>query len=306
MDPTPTPPAAPAPDPAPTPTPTPPAAPDPAPAPPPPTPAPEPQPPAIGPDGKLSENWFLALGDEFAPHAKDLGKHKDIRGIIKELDYFRKNGIEYPNTDAPTEAVARFRKVAGVPDAPEGYGLTAESFKMPEGMQFDSELATAIQAAAHATHTPPAALHAIAQTFNEILAKRTADAAAEEAAARKEAQDALVAKWRGDFAANASTVRHLTNTLAAQAGLDPEDPGIQALITSPAYAQMMHEVSRLIGEDRVATPAGFGTLRSPAQELADIQAGTDPVWGKKYREGNKQERQDAYEYVSRLRDKIKQ
>jgi hypothetical protein len=281
----------------------PPVTPDPAPVTPPaPPPPPDPPPPpAIGPDGKLSDNWFLALGDEFAPHAKDLAKHKDLRSLIKELDYFRKNGVEYPGDGAKPEAVERFRRAAGVPDSPEGYGLTAEAMALPEGMEFDGELAQAVAQAAHAAHAPPAAVAAMAKTFNEILAKRTADAIAAEKAARKAAQDALVADWRGDFAANASTVRHLTSKLAETAGLLPDDPQITELANQPAFARMMLQVAKLTSEDRIHSPAGFGDLKSPAQRIVDIQTGKDPVWGEKYTKGTREERLAAYEFVKSLR-----
>lgn len=279
-------------------------APDPTPAPAP-VPAPPP-PPAFSPDGKLSENWFLSLGDEFAPHAKDLSKHKDIRGLVTELNYFRKNGAEYPTPDSKPEAIDRFRAIAGVPDSPDGYGLTAESMQLPEGMAFDADLAAAVAHAAHATHTPPKALAAIAGAFNAILADRTKAAEAEAAAAQEAAKSALVDKWRGDFVANTSTVRHLTNTLAQSAGLDPTDPALAALADQPQFAQIVFQMSRLIGEDRVHTPAGFGNLKSPAQQIAEIQAGTDPVWGQKYRNGTRQEKTEAYEHLKRLREQAAQ
>lgn len=302
MDPDPTPAPAPQPDPAPAPAPVP--TPDPTPAPAP-VPAPPP-PPAFSPDGKLSENWFLSLGDEFAPHAKDLSKHKDIRGLVTELNYFRKNGAEYPTPDSKPEAIDRFRAIAGVPDSPDGYGLTAESMQLPEGMAFDAGLAAAVAKAAHATHTPPKALAAIAGAFNAILADRTKAAEAEAAATQEAAKSALVDKWRGDFVANTSTVRHLTNTLAQSAGLDPTDPALAALADQPQFAQIVFQMSRLIGEDRVHTPAGFGNLKSPAQQIAEIQAGTDPVWGQKYRNGTRQEKTEAYEHLKRLREQAAQ
>lgn len=254
--------------------------------------------PVIGPDGKLGENWFLALGDEFAPHAKDLAKHKDMRSLITELDYFRKNGVAYPGAEAPAQAIDRFRKVAGVPDSPEGYGLTAETVKLPEGMEFDGELAERIAKRAHATHTPPAALAAIVEEFNSVLANRTADAAKAAADAKKTAQDALVAEWRGDFATNASTVRHLTAKLAEQAGVLPDDPSVAALAMEPAFARMMLQVAKLTSEDRVAMPSGFGDLKSPAQKIQEITSGRDPVWGERYRNGDV----GAYEYVKSLRE----
>lgn len=271
---------------------------------------PPPAAPAIGPDGKLGENWFLALGDEFAPHAKDLGKHKDIRSVLTELEYFRKNGVEYPGAAADAKAIERFRKVAGVPETPEGYGLTAENAKLPEGMVFDTELAAEVSKAAHETHTPPAALAKITAAFNEVLANRTAEAAKQAQEQAKATQDALVKEWGGDFLNNASTVRHITSKIAESAGIMPDDPAMVEFLADinakPALAKMMLQVSRLTSEDRIQTPTGFGDLQSPAQRIAAIKAGTDPVWGAKWKSGTTAEKQEAYEFVKQLSERAKQ
>ena len=246
----------------------------------------------------------MSLGDEFAPHAADLGKHKDLRSLITELNYFRKNGVEYPATGAAPQVVERFRSIAGVPDKPEGYGITAEG--LPEGMEFDQELADAVVKAAHAAHTPPAALNAIVGEFNTLLAKRVADAKAEAAKEQQKAQDALVAEWRGDFERNASTVRHITGKLAEAAGLMPEDPAIQTMANSPSFSRLMLVVSKLTAEDRTQVPVGIGDLRSPADRIAMIQNGTDPVWGDKYRNGSTEEKRAAYDFIASLRAKAAQ
>ena len=254
-------------------------------------------------DGKLGKDWFLKLGDQFAPHAADLGKITDIRTLLTERDYFRKNGVEYPAADAQPQTVDRFRKIAGVPDTADGYGLTAEKMQLPAGMEFDSELANAVMAAAHKTHTPPAALQAIVGEFNTLLAKRTADAVAAEAQAKQAAQDALVAEWRGDFTMNSSTARHMANKLGESAGLPVDSPEVSALANTPAFAKMMLAVSKMFSEDGVTAPAGFGDMRAPADRIAAIESGTDPQWGQKYTKGTTQERQEAYEYVKSLREK---
>jgi hypothetical protein len=258
--------------------------------------------PKIGPDGKLADDWFLALGDEFAPHAKDLGKHKDLRSLITELDYFRKNGVEYPGEGAPSSSIERFRKIAGVPDTAEGYGLTAEAMALPAGMEFDSELASAVAAAAHATHAPPATVAAMAKTFNEILAKRTQDAQVEYQQGLKAAQDHLVAEWRGDFAQNASTVRHLTGKLAEASGIAADSPALQQLANTPEFARMMLHVSKLTQEDGIRTPTGFGDLRSAQQKIDEIKQGRDPLWSPKLQSSNEQDRLAVYEHMVRLRE----
>ncbi len=266
--------------------------------------------PLIGADGSLGENWFTALGDEFAPHAADLGKYKNLRDLVSQYRFFQKNGVEYPGADAPAAAVDRFRQIAGVPQDPAGYGLTAEAMKLPEDMTFDSELAQVISGVAHAHHTPPAALMAIAGKFNEVLAARTEAARQETARGREAAKAALIDTWKGDFQANASTVRHLAGQLAQQAGIAPDDPMMAGFMenisTQPALARMMHAMSKLIAEDNVTAPGGFGSLKSPAQQLEDIKAGRDPVWSPRMTSKDERERLAAYEHMKGLREKAGQ
>lgn len=269
-------------------------------------PAATPPPALIGADGKLAENWFTVLGDQFAPHAADLAKYKDLGSLVQQYQYFQKNGVEYPADGAQPAAVDRFRKIAGVPETAEGYGLTAENTKLPEGMTFDSELATAVAAAAHKTHAPPAVLNAIVAEFNTVLAARTQAAAVEQAAQQKAAQDELVTAWGGDFVANASTARHMASKLGEAAGLAEDSPEITELANKPAFAKMMLAMAKLTSEDRIQAPLGFGDLRSPADRIAAITSGKDPVWGEKYTKGTREERQQAYEYVSGLRAKMAQ
>lgn len=291
----------PAPTPSPAPTPTPAPTPSPAPAP---TPAPASS-PSILPNGDLGENWWTALGDEYSAHADDLAKHKSLKTILTERDYFRKNGVEYPGADAQPLAVDRFRSVAQVPQTADAYGITPEAFQLPEGHSFDTDLAKAITEAAHKHHTPAPALKAIVETFNGILIERhaqAAQAAAQEQAARK---DELFKAWGGDYEANASTVRHFTEKLGEAAGLPPGDPTVAELANNPTYAKIMLAVSKLASEDRIQTPSGFGDLRSPADRIKAIQDGTDPQWGDKYRNGTQAEKQAAYEAIGALRAMIK-
>lgn len=227
-----------------------------------------------------------------------------MRSLITELNYFRKTGVEYPASGAGPQVVERFRSIAGVPATPEGYGITAEG--LPAGMTFDPELAAAVAKAAHAAHTPPAALKAIVGEFNTLLAKRVADATAAAAGEQQKAQDALVGEWRGDFERNASTVRHITGRIAEAAGLLPDDPAVPAMANNPAFARMMMVVARLTSEDRTATPVGIGDLRSAADRIVSIQNGSDPVWGAKYKSGSTEEKRAAYEFIGQLRAKAAQ
>jgi hypothetical protein len=285
MDPTPAPPANPTP-------PAPPANPEPTPTP----------PPAISPDGKLGENWHLALGDEFATKAADLSKYTDIRDLIHQYHYFQTNGASYPTDPNDARGIERFRKIAGVPESPDGYGLTAETMKLPEGMEFDTELASAVAAAAHAAHAPPAAVAAIAGVFNDVIAKRHTAAIEEAKQARAASLDALVKEWGGNYETNASIVRHTASVFAEKSGIAPDDPAFASLLDNPAFARVMLNVSKLSAEDPTRAPAGFGDLRSPAQKIKDIREGRDPEWSAKMNSRDENQRLEAYEHIRRLEE----
>lgn len=264
-------------------------------------PAPGNEPPKF--TGELPDGWVTQLGDEFAPYANDLSKHKNLQTLIQELDYYRKAGVEYPGEGADEKAVERFRKAAGVPESPEGYGLTAEALQLPEGAEFDQELADKVAEAALGAHAPPGAVKAITAVFNEVVGSRMAAAKAESDAKKQAAATVLHQDWGDSYEGNASIVRHLTETFAGHAGVELEDAA--QLANNPAFAKIMFEVSKLTSEDPTRAPAGFGDIRTAQQKIDDITSGKDPVWGEKYHSKNKADQLAAYEQVKKLRELAK-
>jgi hypothetical protein len=119
---------------------------------------------------------------------------------------------------------------------------------------------------------------------------------------RQADQDALVSEWKADYAANKSTVKHYTGNFAREAGLDPDSPELKALTEFPAFNRIMMQVARNAGEDGIRQPIGTGDLRSPAQQAAAIMDGSDPIWGKKYTEGSREDQLAAYREGARLQN----
>lgn len=252
----------------------------------------------LNPDGTLGENWHTALGDEFTPHAAQLATYKDVKGLAKSMLHFRGNGPSYPADGATPEDVARFHSLAQVPaeGTPTAYGIT-----LPDGAsELDKSVLDRVSKVAKDSHMPAPAFKAVVAEYQRIQQEEGQKLADLQVANQKAAQDALVAEWRGNFEANKSTVRHLTSTLAAQVGLAPEDPAFAQLMDNPAYARIMLEVAKLTKEDSISTPAGLGDLRSAQQKVDAIMDGTDPIWGKKYTDGTREEQVAAYSEVRRL------
>jgi hypothetical protein len=285
----------------------PPAAPEATPAPAPETPpappaAPEPSTPLLLDGLKFSENWHTQLGDEFSEHAASLGKFKDLKGLAKSYIHAQTMGIKYPGAEDGPEAIQRFRQVAGVPNEPtlQAYGINLPEDAPPEA----ADLYGRITQAAHAAHVPPAALQKLIGEFEAIEQERLTQYTDGQAAQVEAARNELVKDWRGDYQANASKVRHITQVLADQAGVDPTALGDQ--LNNPAFAKLMLQVSKLTSEDGIRPPTNLGDLRSPRQIADEIMSGKDPQWGEKYTKGSTEEKRQAYNRVKTLLDQANQ
>jgi len=257
-------------------------------------------PTVFNPDGAFGENWHSALGDEFTPHAAALKDFKDVKGLAKSYLHFRTTGPQYPTDQSAPEDITRFHALAKVPaeGTPTAYGITLPDGLAPE----ESAIYDRITAAAHKAHAPAPAVAAIVAEYQKVQAEIIQKEQERVAAQNQQAQDALIAKWGGKFQENSSIARHITETLGSSAGIPADDPHLQALFNNPAFAQMAVEFAKHTQEDRTRLPAGFGDIRSPQQKANSIMDGTDPVWGKKYTEGTKEEQVAAYQEVVRLQN----
>lgn len=248
----------------------------------------------FNPDGTLGENWFTALGDEFAPVHADLKKFGSVKDLAKSYLHFKRTGPAYPDEHATPEDISRFRALAKVPDQPDGYGL-AKPENLPEGVEWDETVAGSIAQIAHQHHIPAPALQAIVSKQIELEGQRAA--AAKAAAEQKLAADqqALMAELKGDYESSIQKVRHLADTLAGAAGIT-DAAEVQRIASDPAAVRMLLAVSKRITEDGVRPPPGFNDLRSTRQKLDDIREGRDRDWSERYKNGDPK----ALEYVADL------
>jgi len=238
-------------------------------------------------DGSLGKDWHLGLGDEFAPYASQLATFKDVKGLAKSYVHLRASGPAYPTDASTPEEVSRFRQLAQVPESPDGYGLTPPE-NLPEGVVWDDAMSKSFAELAHKHHVPAGAVKAIADLQVQIETDRAQKLQDTMKNIRQEAENALVAEWRGNFEQNKSVVRHLAGRLAESAGIPADDPIFAEIVNVPAFAKIMLQVSKLTAEDAVRVPGGFGDLRSPQQRANEIMNGGDKEWGSKYQDGDKQ------------------
>lgn len=255
----------------------------------------------FGQDGKLAENWYLSLGDEFAPHAETFKRFGSVADLAKSYAHLRSTGPGYPGENATTDEIARFRQLAKVPNSPAEYGIQKPE-NLPPGMEWNEGFLNEMAAVAHKHHIPAPAFQSLVQAQLAHAQNHAQTTESTRNAEIKAAQDSLIAEWRGDYETNLATVRHLTSRYAERAGIPEDSPHLAALMNNPDFARIVHQVSTLTSEDGIRAPSGMGDLRTPGQIANDIMAGKDPEWGEKYQQGDR----SAMEHVSRLLQKAEQ
>ena len=249
-------------------------------------------------DGSFGEGWATKLGDEFTPHAANLANFKNVAGLAKSYLHLQKHGPAYPETGAAPEDVQRFHALAKVPvdGTPTAYGIELAN----DAPEIDKKVLGDIAKIAHENHVPGPALKAIVGKYQALVAEQVAEFEASSAAEKKASQDSLVSEWRGDFAGNMATARHMATVIGANAGLDAADPLIANIAENPALAKLMLQVSKMTSESGIRPPSNLGDLRSSQQKAEAIMNGTDPVWGAKYHSGIREDQTAAYNEVKRL------
>jgi hypothetical protein len=249
--------------------------------------APSATPPAFS--RELPKGWHANLGDAFAQHAPTLDRFNNIDDLAKSFLHFRTTGPAYPEENASAEDIERFRTLAKVPTAADGYGL-AKPENLHPGIEWNNDNVQAIAEIAHKHHVPAPALQALLTTH---LEQQAAAIAAAEAQVTQQAAEARVEMQKvlgtgHDFTRNAGMINHMVTTLAEKAGIDPSDPHLAAIGNNPAALKIVFEMVKLTSEDTMRRPSTLGDLRTPAQRANDIMTGKDPELSAKYRDGDKE------------------
>lgn len=242
----------------------------------------------IAKEGVFNEGWtesLRAAGFERLANKAQLAK--DEATFFKTMDETigfvgKKNlGPTWPNEASTPEEVAHFRKVAGVPDTPEGYTLKPE--KLPEGIEWNDDDAKAYADLFHKHHVPVAAANDLVQRHLESIG-RMADHGKQVITERigkfASESEALFQKEWGDTYDS----RLESNRAFVASRLKPEelaDPVLAAALSHPAIVRMVDEARRGLREaplPGVGADVGAGSM-SPGQQARSIMA-ANPQWDK--------------------------
>jgi hypothetical protein len=236
-----------------------------------------------------------SAGDFFSASPKDWSANlpddlKDYKGFERyptTADFLRghrelqkawdgRQQVKPPGEGAKPEEVAAWRKLMGAPEKPEDYGLKAPE-KLPEGIQWNEDLAKDFAALAHKHHLPPAVVQELAEFHNQNLAKMQQSAGEQMALATETARAEMQKAWGQDLPKNAAMVTEFAKMIE----LDVSDPKYG---NDPVLAQALLRSAELLNR-LTAEPSGLITgstapIAQTAQAAYDKIINSDDFMGK--------------------------
>jgi len=178
-----------------------------------------------------------------------------------------------PGADASPEDQAKYfadlRKFTGAPEKPEDYGLKAPD-KLPEGVEWNAELAGKAASIAHKYSVPPEALQELIDLNNENISGLVEKSQA----MQQEQVDAMVAELNAEWKDNAKDNWQRANRGATALGVDLEASGLG---NNPHFIRAALRFDEMIGDDKgLVKSDSTATYR---EQMTKIQ-GSDDFQGK--------------------------
>ncbi len=236
-----------------------------------------------GADGKLNADALKALPADMADLTGFLGKYQTRADALKAIPHLQKlalgkAGLKPLAADATPEARAAFNaeiaKVLGVPDKPEGYGITKPD-NLPEGMTWDDQSVNGFLALAKEHNVTPSAAKAIIAYQQQLTAGQLAASKEQQAQATATAIAEMKAELPpgADWAAHVAQVDRGVETASRISGIPVEQ------LNAMAKAGGLKEMSKLFaslaqasGEDAMPSAAHAATSAGVDEAIAKLES----------------------------------
>ncbi len=211
-------------------------------------------------DGKIDAKSYERLPEHLkhlAPSLANLGTVEDVFTKMAHLNTLAgKKGLAPLAADAPpavkAERDALMRSINGVPDKPEGYGITR-----PDGVPdhlWNGEYVSAAQKIMHAHNAPPAMVKALAELNMAEANKQVAAQESYEAQFFKQQETKIAEQFALD-GVPLDKGMDLASRTAIRFGIDPKaDP----IFKNAGVVLMLQKVGVAIGEPNLVTGTGNG------------------------------------------------
>jgi hypothetical protein len=232
--------------------------------------------------GNFVPDWTSRLPEESRESLKNFKNVEELaKGYYQTKQAVGKKGVILPTEDSSPEEVSAYRKAMGVPAEPTGY---AEAIKpnvvMPEGVEWNEDLAASYFEVAHRHNIPAAAMQELVQLDakrqefqNQAMLQSIQDK-------KQEGMMMLRQTWGGNFDRNLGLVKRAVLTVQGNPNSygwrDPD-----TVRTVQRLAAMMSE-SKFVSADS-GLPMGVSDF---AQLAKDIQTNPDNPKYKAYHNGD--------------------
>lgn len=219
-------------------------------------------------EGGLSENYTKLLEEAGMGNlANTVAKYKSADGLLKgaanlvEFAGKKVEGVVVPNEGSTEAEVAEFRRAIGVPETADAYELKPEN--MPEGLEFDGELASEWSNVFHEVGISQEQAQKIAQAYSDITAKQLETATGklnENAEAIMQEQAAEVKKaWGRNYDQNMRAAVDMAEVL----GFNMDSDADMVAIRNPKVLNMLLDRSRGLQEGSL--PRGGQPNANPSE-----------------------------------------
>ena len=222
--------------------------------------------------GEQKPDW---LDPKFWDEKENKARYDQLGISYKKLErefHARKAAPTKPGADATEEQKAAYwndlRKIAGAPEKPEDYGLKAPE-NLPEGVEWNAELAGKAATIAHKYGVPPEALQELVDLNNENIGALVSKSQEMQSAQAQAMIDGLNKEW-GD---SAKTNWQRANRGAIALGIDTNK---SELANHPEFIKAMLRVDQMIREDAGLIGTDSDNTASTYEErISRIQKGDD-------------------------------
>lgn len=248
--------------------------------------------------GTFTQGWTDRLPDALKPAAQDFAKYPDLATLLgsawnaKQMVGKKMEGVKVPGPDSKPEELTAFRKALGIPEKPDGYGITKPE-KLPDGVQWNDAKVAELATWAHKNNVTPAALKSLVEwnLANNATAVTTSKAAQEAAKSKFASEQAtkLRTAWGSDMQAKAN----LATRAAVTVGLDPKS----ALFNNADVVLAFARIGEMMSEDKLASAQSVTSLQDPRAQAMDIQKNPANPYYARYQAGDP-------EIVSMVRQKL--
>ena len=253
--------------------------------------------PFVREDGSFEADWATRLPEDLTPARDSLGRFKTVTDLARAYDGAQKligrKGVILPNEKSTPEEIATFRKTMGVPETPDGYAKETVPAEMPEGFQWNQEIAKSYYEVAHRHNIPASAMKdLIALNVKQREFEREAGFQTIMENKQKGIMH-LRQQWGVEFDRNLGVAQR-----AAQlAGVSPLSYGWR----DPEVVKGFVRLAGMLGEDKLVSPgsslpAGAADLKSRA---VDIMSNKNNPLYERYHGGDRETQQMVRSYLER-------